>query len=207
MILVIDNYDSFTYNLVDYIGRITDSPVLVHRNDQFSIEDLDPSSIEAVIISPGPKNPSQAGLSKEVVRFFYKTHPILGVCLGHQCIGEVFGAKVVKADVLMHGKTSMIIHTSDRLFLNISSPFEATRYHSLVLSPQSLERTPLKVIARSEDDRAIMAVVHEHFLTYGLQFHPESILTTEGLAILRNFLSIAAIPCKALTHTGFKSHS
>jgi anthranilate synthase/aminodeoxychorismate synthase-like glutamine amidotransferase len=190
MILMIDNYDSFTYNLVDYLGRISDEPLKVIRNDEIApnaIKNLKPSCI---VISPGPKSPSEAGISEDVVRMYYNVIPILGVCLGHQAIGEVFGCKVIHAKRLMHGKTSQVKHTGDALFAGVENPFTATRYHSLTIENVS-PKSDLQVIAESIDDGEIMAVKHKKFPVYGVQFHPESILTTEGLKILGNFLKLA----------------
>lgn len=185
MVLVIDNYDSFTYNLVQYLGELGARP-LVFRNDQIApakIRKLKPS---AIVISPGPCTPKEAGISNEVIRTFSGKIPILGVCLGHQCIGEVFGGRVVRAERIMHGKTSEIFHNGKTLFRNIPSPFVATRYHSLLVEnktfPSSLERT-----AWTEANE-IMGLRHRQHPTWGVQFHPESIMTKEGKKILNNFL-------------------
>ncbi len=190
MILVIDNYDSFTYNLVQYLGELG-SDIKVLRNDAISAEEaleLNPSHL---IISPGPGTPEDSGVSKKLITTFAGKIPILGVCLGHQTIGEIYGAKVVKAPYLMHGKTSEIIFSADEdLFYNIDNPFCATRYHSLIIDKASLEQTPLQVTAWTSDG-VVMAIRHkEHKNLLGVQFHPESILTKAGKNILSNFLSL-----------------
>ena len=188
MILVIDNYDSFTYNIVDYMGRLTEDTLEVFRHDKISIDDIKAKNPTHIVISPGPKEPKDAGISKEVIRVFGQTIPILGVCLGHQCIAEVFGDKIVRAKRLMHGKTSMVtIIKPSPIFKNIPNPFKATRYHSLVIDKQCLPEC-LKVTAVSEDDDEIMAVQHKIFPIYGVQFHPESICSPEGLTLIDNFL-------------------
>ncbi len=189
MILMIDNYDSFTYNLVDYLGKLTKDNVHVVRNDEIQISNITSLNPSHIVISPGPKRPEDAGISKAVIREFSGTLPILGVCLGHQSIGEVFGGKTVHAKRLMHGKTSKISHTGHPLFNNIPSPFTATRYHSLVIEEASFPKE-LTVIATSDDDNEIMAVAHTTHPTYGVQFHPESICSPEGLQLLDNFLKI-----------------
>ncbi|RAP29911.1 anthranilate/aminodeoxychorismate synthase component II [Candidatus Marinamargulisbacteria bacterium SCGC AG-343-D04] len=189
MILMIDNYDSFTYNLVDYCGKISDLPIEVFRNDKISISEIKDKSPSYIIISPGPKEPKDAGISKDVVSEFSGKVPILGVCLGHQCIGEVFGGKTVHAKRLMHGKTSFINYVDHPLFYDIPNPFEATRYHSLVIEKSSFP-DDLIVLAHSDDDDEIMALVHKDHPTYGVQFHPESICSPEGLVLLKNFLSL-----------------
>ena len=186
MILVIDNYDSFTYNLVDYFGRISQQEIKVFRNDKISLSEIEAMSPDYIVISPGPKTPKEAGVSKDVIRHFGKTVPILGVCLGHQSIGEVFGSTITNAKVLMHGKTSPITHTGHFLFDNIMSPFEATRYHSLVIQSETLS-SELEIVAHS-DDGEIMAVVHTKYPIYGVQFHPESICSPDGLQLLKNFI-------------------
>lgn len=188
-IIVIDNYDSFTYNLVQYLGELKQE-VLVYRNDEITLEqikDLNPSHI---VISPGPGRPDDAGISKSLIKEFAGTIPILGVCLGHQSIGEVFGGKVVNAPELMHGKTSEIIHAGISIFKDIKNPFTATRYHSLIVDLQSIETTSLEVIARTTDN-LIMALKHKEFNNLiGVQFHPESILTEFGHELLINFLNL-----------------
>jgi anthranilate synthase/aminodeoxychorismate synthase-like glutamine amidotransferase len=189
MILMIDNYDSFTYNLVDYISKLTSLEVKVVRNDKITIDEISKLSPSYIVISPGPKTPSDAGISKDVVKHFSGKTPILGVCLGHQSIGEVFGGKTVHAKQLMHGKTSKISHTKHPLFKDIKSPFIATRYHSLVIQESSFP-SELNIIARADDDNEIMAVCHKQHPTYGVQFHPESICSPDGLKILENFLNL-----------------
>ena len=188
-ILVIDNYDSFTYNLVQYLGELKQD-VMVYRNDEIKTEEIQKLKPSHVVISPGPGRPDDAGISKELIRKFAGQVPILGVCLGHQCIGEVFGGVVTNAPVLMHGKTSEIFHEGNSIFSNITSPFTATRYHSLVIDLQSLQSTSLNVIAKTKDD-LVMAIQHKEFKSLvGVQFHPESILTQHGHKLLANFLEL-----------------
>jgi len=188
MILMIDNYDSFTYNLVQYLGELG-AQVETVRNDTVSVADIIALKPEGIVISPGPCTPNEAGICLEVVRALGPTHPILGVCLGHQCIGQAFGAQVVRAERIMHGKTSMIYHRSQGVFAGLPQPFEATRYHSLVLDPDTIPDT-LSVMAWTEYEggHEIMGVRHKRFNIQGVQFHPESILTTCGHDLLRNFL-------------------
>jgi anthranilate synthase/aminodeoxychorismate synthase-like glutamine amidotransferase len=185
MILMIDNYDSFTWNLVQYLGELGDTPV-VKRNDTITPDEIAAMKPRAIVISPGPGRPDDAGVSKDVIRRFSGAIPILGVCLGHQCIGEVFGGRVVQAERLVHGKTSAIIHTGRGLFLDVDNPFQATRYHSLIVAREGLPDT-LQVMAWTPENE-IMAIRHREHETWGVQFHPESILTTSGKDILRNFL-------------------
>ena len=185
MILMIDNYDSFTWNLVQYLGELGDTPV-VKRNDEITVEEALAMKPRAIVISPGPGRPSEAGISKELIRRASGTVPVLGVCLGHQCIAEVFGGEVVRAGRLVHGKTSAVIHTGRGLFLEIDNPFQATRYHSLLVAREGLPES-LQVMAWTPENE-IMAVRHKDHETWGVQFHPESILTTAGKDILRNFL-------------------
>ncbi|MFH0839133.1 MAG: aminodeoxychorismate/anthranilate synthase component II [Candidatus Omnitrophota bacterium] len=187
MIIVIDNYDSFTYNLVQYLGELKQD-LLVFRNDKITTAKMQSLRPAHIIISPGPGYPKDAGISSEVIAYFKDKVPILGVCLGHQCIGEVFGGKIVHAKTLMHGKTSFIYHNGKTIFKNIKNPFEATRYHSLVIERKSLPGD-LELIAQTNDEE-IMAVRHRQFPVWGVQFHPESILTKEGKHILSNFLSV-----------------
>ena len=194
MILMIDNYDSFTYNLVDYLGQLTAMPVAVYRNDTLTVATARQLNPTCIVISPGPKTPGEAGVSKALIQAMHTTTPILGVCLGHQAIGEVFGATVVRATRLMHGKTSWIETQSSPLFEGLDNPFEATRYHSLVLDPPTIPNC-LDVIATASDDATIMAVAHTVYSVYGVQFHPESILTVSGKQLLHNFLSLAGVPC------------
>lgn len=186
MIAIIDNYDSFTYNLVQYLGELG-ADVRVFRNDEVTAEQLDALNPSHIVISPGPGEPSDAGVSSEVIRTLGPRRPLLGVCLGHQCIGEVFGGQVVRAPRLMHGKTSPIYHYGDSLFQGVPSPFEATRYHSLIVSeplPDALQPTAFT------GEGELMALRHKHYPIYGVQFHPESILTTAGKQILSNFLAV-----------------
>ncbi len=188
MILVIDNYDSFTYNLVQYLGELG-AESTVCRNDQISVEELGQMEFDRVIISPGPGTPEAAGVSKPAIAQLAGKVPILGICLGHQAIAEVFGAKVIGAPYLMHGKTSEIIYDPDELlFKDIDNPFTATRYHSLIVDINSVKETPLNIIAKTSDN-IVMALKHAEYDIIGLQFHPESILTTVGKQILSNFLS------------------
>jgi anthranilate synthase/aminodeoxychorismate synthase-like glutamine amidotransferase len=186
MIVIIDNYDSFTYNLAQYFGELG-AEVCVFRNDAVSLEALETLKPSHIIISPGPGDPSQAGISNEVLRQLGPHTPVLGVCLGQQCIGEVFGGKVVRAERLVHGKTSAIYHYGNNLFQGLPSPFEATRYHSLIVAepvPGDLEVTAFTTSGE------IMGLNHRLYPIYGVQFHPEAILTQYGKEILRNFLSI-----------------
>lgn len=188
-VLVIDNYDSFTYNLVQYLGELKQE-VLVYRNDQITIDEIKKIKPTHILISPGPGRPDDAGVSKEIIKEFAGKIPILGVCLGHQSIGEVFGGKVTNAPELMHGKTSEIFHDGNSLFKDLNSPFTATRYHSLIVDLKSIENTPLKVTAKTKDN-LIMALEHKDYKNLiGVQFHPESILTEHGHKMLSNFLSL-----------------
>ncbi|NCF61626.1 MAG: anthranilate/aminodeoxychorismate synthase component II [Gammaproteobacteria bacterium] len=188
MILMIDNYDSFTYNLVQYLGELG-AEVETVRNDTVSVNDVVLMKPEGIVISPGPCTPNEAGICVELVRALGPTIPMLGVCLGHQCIGQAFGAKVVRAERIMHGKTSMIYHRSQGVFANLPLPFEATRYHSLVLQPDTIP-AELSVMAwvDYEGGHEIMGIKHSRFNLQGVQFHPESILTTCGHDLLKNFL-------------------
>ena len=185
MILVIDNYDSFTFNLVQYLG-ILGAEVMVKRNDTITIEEITTLKPERILVSPGPCTPNEAGISMEVIRSFSGQLPILGVCLGHQSIGQVFGGDVVRAGRIMHGKTSPIEHNNQGVFTGLPSPFLATRYHSLVVDNETLPEC-LRVTARS-DDGEIMGLRHTEHPTEGVQFHPESILTEHGLELMRNWL-------------------
>ncbi len=187
MILMIDNYDSFTYNLVQYLGELG-AKLHVVRNDKITISEIKKLGPEKIVISPGPGRPPNAGISCSVIRHFGNIIPILGICLGHQCIGKVFGGKIVQAKHLMHGKTSLIHHQGKDILKGIKSPFVATRYHSLVVEKKSFPRS-LEVIAQSED-KEIMGLRHKKFPIWGLQFHPESILTRDGKKILNNFLKV-----------------
>ena len=186
MVVVIDNYDSFTYNLVQYLGELA-ADVHVVRNDAATVEAIAEMKADHIVISPGPGRPEGAGVTMEVIRALGATTPILGVCLGHQAIGAVFGGAVVRAGVPMHGKTSTIEHNGSGVFTGISGPFVASRYHSLVVADEGLPGE-LEVTARTREDRTIMGLRHRTWPVHGVQFHPESILTGEGHRILRNFL-------------------
>lgn len=187
MLLLIDNYDSFTYNLYQYLGELG-AQVEVVRNDQLTVDDIGEMAPERIIISPGPGNPDEAGISKDVIRRFAETTPILGVCLGHQCIGEVFGGIVEGAGEILHGKVSKITHDGRGVFAGLESPIDGTRYHSLAIRPDSVPDV-LEVTARSESG-IIMGVRHRTLPVEGVQFHPESILTPDGHTLLRNFLAV-----------------
>ena len=187
MILVIDNYDSFTYNLVQYFGELG-AKVLVKRNDEITIPEIEKLAPKKICVSPGPCTPNEAGISCSVVEHFGGKIPLLGVCLGHQCIGQVYGGEVVRADRLMHGKTSPIHHHGENVFAGLPNPFEATRYHSLLVKRASLPAC-LKITAETTEGE-IMGLAHRELPVYGVQFHPESILTTEGKKLLKNFLEI-----------------
>ena len=186
MVLVIDNYDSFTYNLVQYLGELG-ADVKVMRNDVVTLEDVVAAKPERIVISPGPGRPEEAGVTMSVIREMGQTTPIFGVCLGHQAIGAAFGGSVVRAAVAMHGKTSTIEHDGCGLFSGISGPFVAARYHSLIVAADSVP-ADLVVSARTKEDATIMGLRHRSWPVHGVQFHPESILTGEGRRILRNFL-------------------
>ena len=193
MIIVIDNYDSFTYNLVQYLGELgaefpVASVIQVYRNDQISLEQIRQLQTEGIVISPGPGRPEDAGISLEIIRTLGQTVPILGVCLGHQSIGQVFGGQIVSAPELMHGKTSQVTHTGVGVFRGLDNPMTATRYHSLVIEPQTCPEV-LEITAWVEDG-TIMGVRHRNYPHIeGVQFHPESVLTTLGKQLLRNFLT------------------
>ena len=182
MIVVIDNYDSFTYNLVQYLGELGQE-LRVFRNDKVTLDEIQRLKPSRIVISPGPGVPANAGISEQVVRFFHKTTPILGVCLGHQAIGEVFGGKILRAPTLMHGKVSQIFHDGKNLFDGLPQGFQATRYHSLMVSdiPACLE------VSAETKDGVVMGLRHRDFPTEGIQFHPESIMTVVGKNLLRNF--------------------
>jgi anthranilate synthase/aminodeoxychorismate synthase-like glutamine amidotransferase len=186
MVLVIDNYDSFTYNLVQYLGELG-AEVRVVRNDAVSLETLAADPPQRIVISPGPGRPEQAGVTMSVIRHFGQTTPILGVCLGHQAIGAVFGGRVVRAVAPLHGKTSTIEHDGRGVFAGLTQPFTAARYHSLVVDEKGLP-PDLEVCARTREDGVIMGLRHRSWPVHGVQFHPESILTDEGRRILQNFL-------------------
>jgi len=186
MVFVLDNYDSFTYNLVQYLGELG-AEICVKRNDEVTVAELVAVRPSAIVISPGPGRPEDAGVTMEVIRALGESTPILGVCLGHQAIGAVFGGSVVRASVPMHGKTSTIEHDGRGVFAGLTEPFIASRYHSLVVADQGLPST-LQVTARSKEDGTIMGLRHRERPVHGVQFHPESILTGEGRRILRNFI-------------------
>ncbi|MBI4365148.1 MAG: aminodeoxychorismate/anthranilate synthase component II [Candidatus Latescibacteria bacterium] len=187
MIQLIDNYDSFTWNLVQYLGELGEIPEVV-RNDEATADEIVKRKPSAIVISPGPGRPADGGISCAVIRKLSGKVPILGVCLGHQCIGEVFGGKVVRAERLVHGKTSAVIHTGRGIFLDVDNPFQATRYHSLIVAREGLPDT-LQIMAWTPENE-IMAIRHRDHETWGVQFHPESILTTSGKDLLRNFLRL-----------------
>ena len=187
MILVLDNYDSFTYNLVQYFGELG-ADLHVVRNDQITVGEIAKLAPEKIVVSPGPCTPSEAGISSAVIKTFGQRTPILGVCLGHQCIGEVYGGQVVRADRLMHGKTSPILHKGRGVFKDLPSPFEATRYHSLIVKRDTLPDV-LEITAETAEGE-IMGLQHKTLPVHGVQFHPESILTTEGKQLLKNFLDL-----------------
>ena len=189
MLLLIDNYDSFSYNLVQYFGELG-CELVVKRNDEISLDEIAALAPEHICISPGPCTPREAGISKDIVLRFGAKIPILGVCLGHQCIAEAFGGKIVRASKLVHGKSSTIRHNGNGLFTDLPTPFEAGRYHSLVVERFSFPAC-LEIIAESEDGE-IMALCHRESPVYGVQFHPESVLTCDGKKILANFLAPAA---------------
>ena len=215
MILVIDNYDSFTYNLVQYMGEIvmkifpdTDvySEIRVFRNDKISVPEIEEIGPDKIVISPGPCTPLEAGISNDVIANFAGKTPILAVCLGHQCVGHVFGGDIVRADRLMHGKTSMIYHDGEAIFAGLENPFEATRYHSLIIKPDTLPDC-LIVNAWTDQDE-IMGVKHKEYPLWGVQFHPESILTSEGKKLLRNFIEIGEpVSGKGITKKGGRRSS
>jgi anthranilate synthase/aminodeoxychorismate synthase-like glutamine amidotransferase len=189
MIVLIDNYDSFTYNLVQRLGEIDPNvELLVARNDQISLDEIEAKRPTHLIISPGPCTPLEAGISNALIERFAPRVPLLGVCLGHQCIGHTFGARIVRADRIMHGKTSLIHHDGQRIYQGLSNPFEATRYHSLVIQPGTLS-SDFSVVAWTDHDE-IMGVRHKTYPLEGVQYHPESFLTLEGTRLLKNFLEI-----------------
>ena len=185
MIAVIDNYDSFTYNLVQYLGELG-AEVCVYRNDAVTVQELEQLAPSHIVISPGPGAPKDGGISNDVIRHFYQEVPILGVCLGHQCIAHVFGGQVERAPRLMHGKTSTIYHTGQGIFAHLSSSFTATRYHSLIVQEPLPPALKLAAFTRKGE---VMGLRHRQYPTFGVQFHPESILTSEGKRLLENFLT------------------
>jgi len=186
-VLVVDNYDSFTYNLVQYFGELG-ADIVVERNDELSADDVKQSGVDRICISPGPGRPENAGISERIIREFANKLPILGVCLGHQCIAQVFGGEVVRAPRLMHGKTSQVRHNNRGVFQNLAQPLEATRYHSLIVQREGLP-AELEITAET-DEGEIMGLQHKDFQVHGVQFHPESILTSEGMKLLANFLQL-----------------
>jgi para-aminobenzoate synthetase component II len=187
MILVIDNYDSFTYNLVQYLGELG-AEVRVVRNDEIRLDEIDAMAPDHLMISPGPCSPNEAGISCAVIEHFAGRLPLFGVCLGHQCLGQVFGGRVVRADRLMHGKTSLIQHNGSGLFQDMPNPFEATRYHSLIVERSGLP--DCLTITAETDQGEIMGLQHKQWPVFGVQFHPESILTQDGKKMLANFLAV-----------------
>ena len=189
MILLIDNYDSFVYNLARYIGQLGHERRVV-RNDAISLDDIAAMSPEAIILSPGPCTPQEAGICNDVIRHFYDRIPMLGICLGHQCMGEIFGGRTIRAPAPMHGRTSSVVHNADGLFSGLPNPFDAARYHSLIV--ELAANSDLEITATTEEDDIIMGLRHKTAPLYGVQFHPESILTPYGLDIMRNFLLLAA---------------
>ena len=188
MILMIDNYDSFTYNLVQYLGQLGEE-VVVHRNDRITIEEIEGLQPQAIFLSPGPGSPKEAGLTVDIIKHFHKTISIMGICLGHQAIGYAFGADVVRADRLMHGKTSGIINDGQTIFKGLPSHFSAGRYHSLILNRDSIPPC-LKISAETKEGE-VMGVRHQKYPVEGIQFHPESILTPTGKRIVKNFLELS----------------
>jgi para-aminobenzoate synthetase component II len=184
-ILMIDNYDSFTFNLVQYLGILGEN-IKVRRNDRISINEILEMSPSKIVISPGPGKPGEAGISKQVIEYFHRDIPILGVCLGHQCIAEVFGAHIINSGIVVHGKTSMVYHDSLTIFEGIENPFEAARYHSLIIESNTLSND-FDVSARTKDG-IIMGIRHKKYNLEGVQFHPESFLTASGLKIINNFI-------------------
>ncbi len=186
-ILMIDNYDSFTFNLVQYLGILGEN-IKVRRNDKITVDGIKSMSPSRIVISPGPGRPEDAGMSKEIIKSFYKEIPILGVCLGHQCIGEVFGAEVINSGVVIHGKTSEIYHDGKTIFTGVKNPFKAARYHSLILKKDSIPEE-LEITAWTKDG-IVMGVRHKESRLEGIQFHPESFLTPQGLEILKNFINL-----------------
>jgi anthranilate synthase/aminodeoxychorismate synthase-like glutamine amidotransferase len=191
MILVIDNYDSFTFNLVQYLGELGAEPV-VKRNDEIGVEDVATLAPTAIVISPGPCAPAQAGISVPIVQRWGASIPILGVCLGHQSIGEAYGGRVVRARRVMHGKTSLVRHDGSGLFAKVPNPMQVMRYHSLVVEPETMPADLLVLARASDDDHEVHAVRHREHRVWGVQFHPESIMTPDGKTLLRNFLELAS---------------
>jgi anthranilate synthase/aminodeoxychorismate synthase-like glutamine amidotransferase len=186
VILVLDNYDSFTFNLVQYLGELG-AKVEVRRNDVLSVDEVRALAPSGIVVSPGPKTPAEAGICRDVIADVSGDIPILGVCLGHQCIGSVFGGEVVRAERLMHGKTSNVIHTGQGIFAGIDNPFVATRYHSLIVRRDTIDEAVLEIVAWTSEGE-VMGLKHRDHETWGVQFHPESILTIQGKPLLQNFL-------------------
>jgi len=193
MILMIDNYDSFTFNIVQYLGQMGED-VRVYRNDKITLEEIDKLKPQAIFLSPGPRSPREAGITVEVIRNFYKSVPIMGICLGHQSIGFAFGGEVVRAERIMHGKTSMVRHDGKTIFAGLPNPFSAGRYHSLIVKRETLPDC-LEISAETAEGE-IMGLRHRQYSVEGIQFHPESVLTPQGKRIIRNFLK----------YTGRKEH-
>ena len=189
MILVIDNYDSFTYNLVQYLGEFL-KEIKVVKNDQIEVDDIDYNQVSHIVLSPGPHSPSESGICMDVIKNCYKKIPILGVCLGHQAIAQAFGAKIINSDQVVHGKTSSISHINSKIFKGVPSPFEATRYHSLIVDSKTLNNNFIINSYIEKPSSLIMGIEHKKWPLVGLQFHPESILTVEGKKLLGNFLSL-----------------
>lgn len=187
MIIIIDNYDSFTYNLVQYLGELGEIPS-VYRNDKITISEIEKLNPSHIVISPGPCTPDEAGISMEVVKYFAGKIPVLGVCLGHQAIGQVFGGKIIRASEPVHGKVDLVYHDGKTIFKDVENPFTATRYHSLIIERESLPS--FFEISAETKDGIVMGIRHKDFKVEGVQFHPESILTTEGKKILKNFLAL-----------------
>jgi anthranilate synthase component II len=193
MILVIDNYDSFTWNLVQLLGELG-ADLLVRRNDELSVEDVRAMGASAIVVSPGPCTPAEAGISVDVIRTMGSTTPVLGVCLGHQAIGQAYGARVVRAGRMMHGKTSLVAHDQTGLFADVPSPFSVARYHSLIIEPDSMP-AELEILARTDEagyEYEIQAIRHRHHPVWGVQFHPESIASEHGRTLIRNFLALSS---------------
>ena len=183
---MIDNYDSFTYNLVQYLGILGEN-IKVRRNDRITLNEIEEMSPQRIVISPGPGRPEDAGISKDLVKYFYKKIPILGVCLGHQCIGEVFGGQIINSGIVLHGKTSQVFHDGKSIFKEIKNPFTAARYHSLIINKDTV---PIEFdISAWTEYGVIMGIRHKKYKLEGIQFHPESFLTPSGLKILKNFIS------------------
>jgi para-aminobenzoate synthetase component II len=198
MILVVDNYDSFTYNLVQYLGELGDSlavarDIEVARNDRITIEEIERLAPERIVLSPGPCAPDDAGITLDVIRHFAGKVPLLGVCLGHQAMGQAFGGRVVRAPYLMHGKTSQILHDGRTVFEGVENPFTATRYHSLIVDRASVP--PVLEVSATTSDGLVMGLRHREFICEGVQFHPESIMTAAGKRLLENFLKLCSPNC------------